>query len=77
MIELTPEQVRALGQASGQPPTLIDPTNQTVYVLLRQDDYERLRKEDDDDSSWTEEERGALAAELEALLDDDLAIEEA
>jgi hypothetical protein len=77
MIELTQDQVRALGQAGGQPPTLIDPTTQTAYVLLLKDEYERLTKEDYDDSPWTDEERDLLAAEVDAMLDDDMAIEDA
>jgi hypothetical protein len=31
---------------------------------------------DYDDSPWTEEERDALAVEMEAMLDDDMAIED-
>ena len=50
MIELTHQQVQAIGQSGGQPPTLIDPTTQTTYVLLREDEYERLTKEDYDDT---------------------------
>jgi len=74
MIELTQEQVRALGQTERQPPTLIDPTTRTAYVLLRQDEYERLTKEDYE-GPWTEEEMDLLAAEVDAMLDDDMAIE--
>lgn len=33
MIELTPEQVRAIAQA-GSPPTVIDPTTKQVYALV-------------------------------------------
>jgi uncharacterized protein (DUF433 family) len=33
MIELTPEQVRALAE-SGTPPTVMDPTTRQVYVLM-------------------------------------------
>jgi hypothetical protein len=32
---------------------------------------------DYDDSAWTDEERDALAVELDAMLDDDMAIEDA
>jgi hypothetical protein len=77
LIELTQEQSRALAQAGEQPPTAIDPTTQTAYVLLRQDVYERLAKLDYDASPWTDEEMDALAAEVDAMLDDDMAIEDA
>ena len=76
MLELTREQVCALGQV-GQPTTLIDPETQTAYVLLRQDVYERLTKEEYDAGPWTDEERDALAIEVDAMLDDDMAIEDA
>jgi uncharacterized protein (DUF433 family) len=36
MIELTPEQIRALAQA-GTPPTVVDPTTRQVYVLMPAD----------------------------------------
>ena len=77
MIELTQDQVWALGQAAEQPPTLIDPTTRTAYVLLHKDEYERLTKEDYDDSPWTDEEMNLLAAEVDAMLDDDMAVEDA
>ena len=75
MIELTRDQVRAIGHLGQQPATAIDPTSQTAYVLLRQEVYERLTKEEYDASPWTEEERDALAVEVDAMLDDDMAIE--
>jgi hypothetical protein len=74
MIELTPEQARALAQASPGPPTVLDPRTQTSYVLVRQDEYERWREYDD--SPWTDEEMDWMAAEVDALLDDDLARED-
>ena len=76
MIELTQDQVRALEQV-GQPATLIDPATQTAYVLLRQEVYERLTKEEYDAGPWTDDERDALAIEVDAMLDDDMAIEDA
>ena len=76
MIELTQEQVQALGQTEGDPPTMIDPTTRTTYVLLSKDVYERLTGEEYDDSSWTDEEMDLLAAEVDAMLDDDMAIED-
>ena len=72
MIELTREQMRAIGQVGQQPATVIDPITQTAYVLLRQEVYERLAKDEYDASPWTEEERDALAVEVDAMLDDDM-----
>jgi hypothetical protein len=63
MIELTPDQVRAVGEAREEPPTVIDPTTQKAYVLLSKDEYERLTKQDYDASGWTDEEMDALAWE--------------
>jgi hypothetical protein len=63
VIELTQDQVRAMSQAGEQPPTVIDPATGTTYVLLRQDEYERLTKDEYDASPWTAQERDALAWE--------------
>jgi hypothetical protein len=41
----------------------VDPTTHTTYVLLRQDEYEKIISEEYDDSPWTAEERDALAWE--------------
>jgi hypothetical protein len=76
MIELTQEQVQAIGQNTGHPPTLVDPNTKSTYVLLRTEDYERLTREDYDDGPWTDEEMDLLAAEVDAMLDDDMAIED-
>lgn len=76
MIELTRQQVLALEQVGQQPATLFDPTTQTAFVLLRQEVYERLTKDEYDASPWTDEERDALAVEVDAMLDDDMAIED-
>jgi hypothetical protein len=62
MIELTPDQVRALAQAREQPLTLIDPATQATYVVLRKEEYERLLEEYDT-TPWTAEEMDLLAAE--------------
>ena len=74
MIELTRDQVRAIGQVGQQPATAIDPATQSAYVLLRQKVYERLTKDEYDAGPWTEEERDALAVEVDAMLDDDVAL---
>jgi hypothetical protein len=54
----------------------VDPTTKTTYVLLRQAEYEKLVGEEYDDSEWTDEERALLATEVDAMLDDDMAIED-
>ncbi len=77
MIKLTEEQSRAVEQPGETPPTLIDPRTNIAYVLVRKDVYERLGGYFYDDSPWTDEERGLLAAELNAMLDDDMTVEDA
>ena len=47
MIELTQEQRRELAQPE---PTAIDPETKEIYVLLRKDVYERLRRLLEDDT---------------------------
>jgi hypothetical protein len=49
MIELTEEQRQAI--AEEQPPTILDPTTRTSYVLLRREVYERLKNILDEDDS--------------------------
>ena len=68
MIELTRDHV---GQ---QPAVAIDPATQTAYVLLRQEVYERLTKSEYDAGPWTGEESDAPAVEVDAMLDDDMAV---
>jgi hypothetical protein len=63
MIQLTEEQIQAVAASGDPPPTLVDPTTQTTYVLIRKELYEQLAGEDYDDSPWTAEERDALAWE--------------
>ena len=62
MIELTEQQVQALEHPESSPPRVVNPRTQETFVLLRVDEYERL-KEDYDDSPWTREELQALAWE--------------
>ena len=77
MIELT-RRTGVSPRASGRLAADRDrPTTQKAYVLLHKDEYERLTKEDYDDSPWTDEERNLLAAEVDAMLEDDMAIEDA
>jgi hypothetical protein len=67
MIELTPEQRRAL--AAEQPPHLIDPETGKRYVLLSEEVYERLKELLYDDNPWTDEEMDLLAEQAGDLVD--------
>lgn len=62
MIELTEQQVQALQQLDVTPPRVVNPHTQEAFVLLRVDEYERL-KDEYDDSPWTRDELEALAWE--------------
>ncbi len=63
MIHLTEEQVQALEHADATPPRLVNPRTKETFVLLRADEYERLRQDEYDDNPWTREELHALAWE--------------
>ena len=63
MIELTQQQVQALENTEGAPLRLVNPQTQETFVLLRVEEYERLKEEEYDDSPWTREELQALAWE--------------
>ena len=63
MIELTEQQIRALASPGATPPRVVNPHTKETFVLLRVEDYERLRAEGYDDSPWTREELEALAWE--------------
>lgn len=63
MIELTEQQMQALEDPVATPPHVVHPRSQETFVLLRVDEYERLKAEQYDDSPWTSEERHALAWE--------------
>jgi len=62
MIELTEQQAQALEQPELTPPRVVNPRTKETFVLLRVDEYERLKKEYGD-SPWTREELQALAWE--------------
>ena len=62
MIELTEQQAQALEQPESTPPRVVNARTKETFVLLRVDEYERL-KEEYDDSPWTREELQALAWE--------------
>ena len=63
MIELTEQQMQALEKPEAAPPRVMNPRTKETFVLLRVDEYERLKGEEYDDSPWTREELQALAWE--------------
>ena len=70
MIELTQEQVRALGNLEATPPRVVNPQTQEMFVLVPLAEYERLKGEEEyDDGSWTDEERDLLRWEACQILD--------
>ena len=63
MIELTEQQMQALKHSDGGPPRMMDPRTRETFVLLRADEYKRLKEDEYDDSPWTREEVEAVARE--------------
>ena len=63
MIELTEQQTQALEHPDSTPPRAVNPRTKETFVLLRVDEYERLKQDEYDDSPWTREELQALAWE--------------
>jgi hypothetical protein len=63
MIELTEQQIQALESREATPLRVVNPRTQETFVLLRVDEYERLKQDEYDDSPWTREELEALAWE--------------
>jgi hypothetical protein len=63
MIELTENQMQALETHETTPPRVVNPRTKETFVLLRVDEYERLKEDEYDDSPWTREELQALAWE--------------
>ena len=64
MIELTDDQIQALKTPDGTPPRVVNPQTKEIFVLLRVEEYERLKAEEYDDSPWTREELLANAWEM-------------
>ena len=62
MIELTEQRMQSLETPEATPPRILNPRTKETFVLLRVDEYERL-KDEYDDSPWTREELEALAWE--------------
>ena len=60
MIELTEVQMQALAAPHAGPPCIVNPRTKETFILLRVEDYERLKDEAYDDSPWTREELQAL-----------------
>jgi hypothetical protein len=63
MIELTERQTQALEHPDVFPPRVVNPRTKETFILLRIDEYERLKEVEYDDSPWTREELQALAWE--------------
>jgi hypothetical protein len=63
MIELTEPQMQALENPGATPPRIVNPRTKETFVLLRIEEYERLKEDEYDDSPWTKEELQALAWE--------------
>jgi hypothetical protein len=63
MIELTEQQIQALENPETTPARVVNPRTKETFVLLRVDEYRRLKEEEYDDSPWTREELQALAWE--------------
>jgi alpha-D-ribose 1-methylphosphonate 5-phosphate C-P lyase len=61
MIELTERQIRALESPVPAPPRLVNPLTKETFVLLRVEEYQRLKDDEYDDSPWTREELEAAA----------------
>jgi len=63
MMELTERQMQDLDSPATTPPRIVNPRTKETFVLLRVEEYERLKGDEYDDSPWTSEERHALAWE--------------
>ena len=63
MIKLTEQRMHELEAPAVVPPRIVNPRTNETFVLLRMDEYQRLKEDEYDDSSWTSEERHALAWE--------------
>jgi hypothetical protein len=63
MLELTSSQIEEMRTVSHEEPLRItNPQTNETFVLLRDDEYKRLKAEEDkiDYSPWTQEERNAI-----------------
>src|SRR5436190_15783240 len=48
MIELTEQQLQALEHPDSTPPRVVNPWTRETFVLIREDEYERLKEEYDE-----------------------------
>jgi PHD/YefM family antitoxin component YafN of YafNO toxin-antitoxin module len=64
MIELTEQQIQALANSDSTSPCLINPRTNETFVLVRVDEYQRLKEGDYDDSPWTRDELEAASREV-------------
>jgi hypothetical protein len=55
--------MQALEAPEATPPRVVNPRTKETFVLLRADEYKRLKEDEYDDSPWTREELQALAWE--------------
>ena len=70
MIELTQEQLQALGKPEASPPRVLNPHTHEMFVLVPLAEYERLiNGEEYDESPWTDEERELLRWKACQMLD--------
>ena len=70
MIELTQEQVQAVGKREAGRPRVVNPQTQETFVLVPLAEYERLIDDEEyDDSPWTDEERDLLRWKACQMLD--------
>ena len=76
MIELTEAQARDVATAIDEMPEVVNPMTQDIYILVPKNEYERFKDRFYDDSPWTDAEMDALAVEVDAILSDDMAIED-
>jgi hypothetical protein len=61
MLELTDQQIQALESPCAGSPRLVNPRTKEEFVLLRADEYERLKEDEYDEGPRTEEELLAQA----------------
>jgi hypothetical protein len=61
---LLPRPTVADGHDPATPPRVVNPRTKETFVLLRVDEYERLKEDEYDDSPWTRAELQALAWEV-------------
>ncbi len=66
MIELNEELHEAVTAQPEEPLILVDRATKQTYVLLRADEYERMKRIEFDDTPWTSAEMAAFVSEVMA-----------